>query len=106
MKYFIDTHDRTKGSFPATDVNQEQMLALYNGFDAALQNEGGLPLGLHVNLAAGKVFCLTAAEAEENVFSAHQVIKLPYDSITQVQRVSGMDMREAAPVGAGATRMG
>jgi hypothetical protein len=93
MKYFIDTHDRTKGSFPETDLTQDQFLATYHGFELALQAQGGFATGAHLNLEAGKAYCLTAADSEEAVFAAHDKIGLPYDSICQVQRVTGMDLR-------------
>ena len=93
MKYFIDTHDRTKNSFPAEDVSQEQFVAIYSGMDEALLSEGGFVTGAHVNLADGKAFCLTAAADEAAVAAAHEKIGLRYDSITQVRRVSGMDLR-------------
>ncbi|HEX3827155.1 MAG TPA: nickel-binding protein [Sporichthyaceae bacterium] len=93
MKYFIDTHDRTKGSFPAQEVTQEQFVAMYRGFEQALQAEGGFATGAHLNLADGKAYCLTAAENEEAVFTAHHNVGLPYDSITHVHRVTGMDLR-------------
>ena len=93
MKYFIDTHDRTKNSFPAEDVSQEQFLAIYNGMDDALLSEGGFLTGASVNLAEGKAFCHTAAPDEAAVAAAHEEIGLRYDSITQVHRVTGMDLR-------------
>ena len=93
MKYFIDTHDRTKNSFPAEEVSQEQFLAIYSGMDEALLAEGGFVTGAHLNLGEGKAFCMTAAAGEAAVAAAHEKIGLPYDSITQVHRVSGMDLR-------------
>ena len=93
MKYFVDTHDRTKNSFPTGDVSQEQFVAIYSGMDEALLSEGGFVTGAHVNLAEGKAFCLTAAADEAAVAAAHEKIGLTYDSITQVRRVSGMDLR-------------
>jgi hypothetical protein len=93
VKYFIDTHDRTKNSFPAGEVSQEQFVGIYSDMDEALLFEGGFVTGAHVNLAEGKAFCLTAAADETAVAAAHEKIGLPYDSITQVHRVSGMDLR-------------
>jgi Protein of unknown function (DUF4242) len=93
VKYFIDTHDRTKGSFPAEEVTQEQFVAMYQAFEQALQVQGGFATGAHLNLADGKAYCLTAAASEEAVFTAHQNVGLPYDSITHVHRVTGMDLR-------------
>jgi hypothetical protein len=93
VKYFIDTHDRTRNSFPAEEASQEQFLAIYSGMDEALLSEGGFLSGAHVNLAEGKAFCHTAAADEAAVAAAHEKIGLPYDSITQVHRVSGIDLR-------------
>jgi hypothetical protein len=93
MRYFIDTHDRTKHSFPAEEVSQEQFVAIYREMDEALLSEGGFVTGAHANLADGKAFCITAAADEAAVAAAHEKIGFPYDSITQVQRVSGMDLR-------------
>jgi hypothetical protein len=93
VKYFIDTHDRTKNSYPADEVSQEQFVAIYSDMDEALLSEGGFVTGAHVNLAEGKAFCQTAAEDEAAVAAAHEKIGFPYDSITQVHRVSGVDLR-------------
>jgi Nickel responsive protein SCO4226-like len=93
MKYFIDTHDRTKNSYPAGEVSQEQFVAIYSDMDEALLSEGGFVTGAHVNLTEGKAFCLTAAADEAAVAAAHDKIEFPYDSITQVRRVTGMDLR-------------
>jgi|GEM_PF-1049180 len=90
---FIDTHDRTRGRFPVESLTQDQFLETYRGFEAALQAEGGFATGAHLNLEAGKAYCVTAAESEQAVFAAHEKIGLPYDSICQVRRVTGMDMR-------------
>ncbi len=93
MRYFIDTHDRSKGSFPAEKVTPEQFEAIYGRLDDALEAGGGLAIDAHLNLGDGKVFCLTAAADEAAVAAAHDKIGLRYDSITQVNRVSGMDLR-------------
>jgi hypothetical protein len=93
VKYFIDTHDRTKNSYPADEVSQEQFVAIYGDMDEALLSEGGFVTGAHVNLAEGKAFCQAAAEDEAAVAAAHEKIGFPYDSITQVHRVSGVDLR-------------
>ena len=98
MKYFIDTHDREKESFPKEELDEQQFTATYDGFSAACENEGGLALGAHVNLHEGKAFCFTAGPDVEAIRKAHEAIKLPYDSITEVQRVTGVDMRIPQPV--------
>jgi hypothetical protein len=45
MRYFMDTHHRSKGSFPAGPVTLEQFQALYGQLDDALQGAGGLAIG-------------------------------------------------------------
>ena len=47
----------------------------------------------HVNLADGKAFCFMSGPDERAIFAAHAAIDLPYDSITEVRRVTGADMR-------------
>ena len=74
MKYFMDTHDKTKGSFPAEE---------FHAFGHAA----------HVNLKEGKAFCFMSGPDEEAIRKAHAAINLPYDSITEVKRVTGADMR-------------
>jgi Protein of unknown function (DUF4242) len=52
-----------------------------------------------VNLKDGKAFCFMAGPDEESIRKAHAAIKLPYDSITEVRRVTGADMRIPQSVG-------
>ena len=35
MKYFIDTHDKTKGSFPAQELTEEQFYAQFAALEEA-----------------------------------------------------------------------
>jgi hypothetical protein len=35
MKYFMDTHDKTKGSFPAEKLTEEQFRAQFDALEAA-----------------------------------------------------------------------
>lgn len=55
MKYFIDTLDRTKGSWPAGEVSEAEFIEIYR--------------------------------------RAHDKLRLPFDSITEVRRVTGVDLR-------------
>jgi hypothetical protein len=71
MKHFIDTHDKTKGTFPAEELTEEQFWAQLDALGAA-----GYDLGVFahaINLRQGRTFCV--------------------DSITQVRRVTGADLR-------------
>ena len=97
MKYFIDTHDKTKGSFPAQELTEEQFYAQFAALEEAAIEHGVFGHAAHVNLAEGKAFCFMSGPDEESIRKAHAAINLPYDSITEVRRVTGADMRAPAP---------
>jgi hypothetical protein len=46
-----------------------------------------------VNLPEGKAFCFMCGPDEESIRKAHAAIDLLFDSITEVRRVTGADMR-------------
>ena len=93
MRYFIDTHDKAKGSFPQGALSKSEFIELYGEFDAACVSAGGFVQGGHVNLEEGKAYCFTAAEDVETIARAHAAVDFPYDSITAIERVTGIDMR-------------
>jgi len=64
MRYFLDTHDRARNTFPAqlTPTDFEVFFAQY---ETACQAEGVIPLRTHVGYA-------------------HERVGLPYDDITEV----------------------
>src|SRR5439155_25775930 len=93
MKYFIDTHDKTKGSFPVGELTEEQFLAQFDELEKVAPKFDAFAHAAHVNLKDGKAFCYMCGPDEESVRKAHEAIHLPYDSITEVKRVSGADMR-------------
>jgi hypothetical protein len=93
MKYFIDTHDKTKGSFPRETLTEEQFFAQFDALDEAAHAFHAFGHAAHVNLEQGKAFCFMSGPDEEAIRKAHAAIDLPYDSITEVRRVSGADMR-------------
>ncbi len=95
MKYFIDTHDKTKGSFPIGELTEEQFLAQFDALEAVCPDHGVQAHAAHVNLKAGKAFCFMAGADEDAVRRAHAAVNLPFDSITEVRRVTGADMRSA-----------
>ena len=99
MKYFIDTHDRTKGTFPAGELADKQFLAQYDALDETAREFQVVAHGAHVNLAEGKAFCLMSGPDEESIRKAHAAVNLPYDSITEVRRVTGADLRPIAKFG-------
>ena len=93
MKYFIDTHDKAKGSFPNVELSEEQFFAQFDALEKAGEPHQVVGHAAHVNLAEGKAFCFMSGPDEQAIFEAHAAIRLPYDSITEVRRVTGADMR-------------
>ena len=93
MKYFIDTHDRRKKSWPSAGVSEDEFIEIYASFEKALEEVGGADLGAHVNVAEGKAFCFTKGPDVEAIRRAHDKLNFPYDSITEVRRVTGVDLR-------------
>lgn len=93
MKYFIDTHDRSKRSWPAAGVNETEFIEIYSQFETACEEVGRADLGAHVNVAAGKAYCFTKDPDEDAIRRAHEKLHFPFDSITEVRRVTGVDLR-------------
>src|SRR5262249_39709936 len=98
MKYFIDTHDKNKGSFPAQELTEEQFFEQFAALEEAAKDLGVFGHAAHVNLKEGKAFCFMSGPDEDSIRKAHAAINLPYDSITEVRRVTGADMRSSQPV--------
>ena len=93
MKYFIDTHDREKGSYPQEEISKEQFVEMYKLFEKACEDEGVIDLGAHVNLEEGKTFCFTRGADTDAVRRAHEKANFPFDPIKEVRRVTGVDLR-------------
>ena len=93
MKYFIDTHDKAKGSFPAQALTEEQFFAQFDALEKAGEEFRVIGHAAHVNLEEGKAFCFMSGPDEASIRKTHEAINLPYDSITEVKRVTGADMR-------------
>ncbi|HTL00139.1 MAG TPA: nickel-binding protein [Pseudomonadales bacterium] len=98
MKYFIDTHDKAKGTFPPVELTPEQFFANFDALDEAGREFGVFAHVAHVSLEEGKTFCFMSGPDEESIRKAHAAIDFPYDSITEVRRVTGSDMRVPARV--------
>ena len=96
MKYFMDTHDKSKGSFPKQELTEEQFFGQFAALEVAAKDLGVFGHAAHVNLKEGKAFCFMSGPDEESIRKAHEAINLPYDSITEVRRVTGADMRAPA----------
>ena len=97
MKYFIDTHDKNKGSFPSQELSEQQFFDQFAALEEAAEQFGVFGHAAHVNLKDGKAFCFMSGPDEDSIRKAHAAINLPYDSITEVRRVTGADMRIPQP---------
>ena len=91
MKYYMDTHDKADGTFPAA-ISKQDLAGFVTAFEEACRAEGVVLLRIHVNLEAGRAFCLTAAPSPDAVRRAHERVKLPFDSITEVQTITPGDL--------------
>jgi hypothetical protein len=99
LRFFLDTHDRDQGSFPAT-FGKTDMVGFYPAYEAACYAEGVIPVRLHVGFGSGRAFCLTMAPDADAVKRAHDRLGLPYDSITEVTLAAPGDALFAPPAAA------
>jgi hypothetical protein len=99
MRYFIDTHDRTKGTFPLEALTEEEFFAQFDALEKAAHELDVFGHAAHVSLQDGKAFCFMSGPDEDAVRKAHAAIGFPFDSITEVRRVTGADMRPASVAG-------
>ncbi|MDK9726070.1 MAG: DUF4242 domain-containing protein [Sterolibacteriaceae bacterium MAG5] len=91
MRLFLDTHDRTRNTFPA-QLSVDDFKSFYAGYEEACRAEGVIPLQVHVGYETGRAFCLNLAPDAEAVKRAHERAGLPFDSITEVTTASPQDM--------------
>ncbi len=79
MKYFIDTHDRTKGSFPERELTEEEFFANFDSLEEAAKQFAVFGHAAHVNLKDGKAFCFMSGPDEASIRKAHAAINFPYE---------------------------
>lgn len=91
MKLFIDTHDKTKQTFPES-ITPEELNEFYANYMKVFAEEGVVIVRTFLGLEDGRAFCLNLAPSEEAVRRAHERAGLPYDSITEVTGVSPNDL--------------
>ena len=96
MKYFIDTHDKSKDSFPSEELTEQQMFDQFDALEVAATDFGVFGHAAHVNLKEGKAFCFMSGPDEESIRKAHAAINLPYELITEVRRVTGAEYARPA----------
>ena len=91
MRFFMDTHDRARQTFPA-QLTPEEFEGFFTLYEQACLAEGVVPLRVHVGYAEGRAFCFTMAQDAEAVKRAHERVGLPFDSITEVSTATPGDM--------------
>jgi len=82
MKFYIDTHDVQKESFPA-GLTPEQFEGFFADYEKACQAEGVVILRVHVGYDDGRAFCFTMAPNDQAVRRAHERVGLLFDSISE-----------------------
>ncbi len=83
MKFFIDTHDAAKGTFPK-GITPEAFAGFHAAYEAACRAEGVVSLRIHVGFDDGRAFCFTMAPDADAVRRVHEKVGLPFDEITEV----------------------
>ena len=91
MRFYIDSHDRDTGTFPA-QLSPEDFRGFYALYEAACAEEGVVPLRTHVGFEEGRAFCFNMAPDAEAVRRVHEKLGLPFDSITEVTTATPGDM--------------
>lgn len=91
MRFFIDTHDRSRQTFPP-QLSAEQFQGFFAAYEEACRAEGVIPLRTHVGLEAGRAFCFNMAPDADAVKRAHERVGLPFDSITEVSTATPGDL--------------
>lgn len=97
LRYFIDTHDRTRDTFPQK-IGVDEFEGFFALYEQACAAEGVVPIRIHVGYEAGRAFCLNLAPDAEAVRRAHDRVGLPFDSITEVAMASPGDTFFRRPV--------
>ena len=83
MRFFLDTHDRDRGTFPAK-LTAADFAGFFAQYEQACYAEGMVPLRTHLSYDEGRAFCLNMAVDAAAVKRAHARVGLPFDSITEV----------------------
>lgn len=90
MKFYIDTHDVKKETFPA-GLTPEQFDGFFSEYEKACQAEGVVVLRVHIAYEDGKAFCFNMAPDAESIRRAHERVALPFDSISEVKTATPGD---------------
>ena len=77
-------------------MTEAEFFAKFDALEEAAPQFGVGAHAAHVNLKEGKAFCFMSGPDREAVRKAHEAVHLPFDSITEVKRVTGADLRNPA----------
>jgi ethanolamine utilization microcompartment shell protein EutS len=91
MKFFIDTHDKNSGTFPA-EITPKQMEGFYKKYEDACEEEGVVSLRIHVGFEDGKAYCFNMAPNAKAVENVHKKVGLPFETITEVTTITPADL--------------
>jgi hypothetical protein len=91
MRFYLDTHDRTRNTFPAK-LSVPEFEAFYAQYEQACHAEGVVPVRVHVGLEEGRAFCLNMASDADAVKRVHERVGLPFDSITEITTATPGDI--------------
>jgi len=83
--------------FPKERADRTAVLRQFRCAGQGRQPVGAFGHAAHVSLKEGKAFCFMSGPDEDSIRKAHAAINFPYDSITEVRRVTGADMRIPQP---------
>jgi len=78
-------------------LNEQQFVEQFDALEKAAEEFHVVGHAAHVNLEEGKAFCLMSGPDEESIRKAHAAVNLPYDSVTEIKRVTGADLRVKLP---------
>ena len=96
MPFFMDTHDKATGTFPEVPMSEAEFLANFDALERAGAAFHVTAHGAHVSLPDGRAFCLMHGPDAEAIRKAHEAIAFPFDTITEVKRVTPMDLRASS----------
>jgi Nickel responsive protein SCO4226-like len=91
MRFFIDTHDRSRGTFPK-ELSVKDFETFFEQYLEACAAEGVVVLRSHLSLEDGRAFCFNMAPDADAVRRAHARVDFPFDSITEVTTATPGDI--------------
>jgi hypothetical protein len=83
MRFFLDTHDRSRKTFPEK-LTPDEFEVFFAQYEKACYEKGVVPLRIHVGYADARAFCLNMTPDADAVKRAHDKVGLPFDSITEI----------------------